>query len=207
MTAVQKSVRLRRSPKADARKAAIKLAAIEAFSVRGYEQTTMDDLAAAAGVSKALLYWHWKSKGALLTELIDECLLKYQDLLTKAVESEARFQQKLPRLLTEAADLLEENRALNQVVHFCSLHTSGKTEERFSAQTARHFQKIVKLLRALLRQGVESGYFGADQDPADLAHAALCLIEGHIYLSIVGVRRPLTNVVAPLRRLLLPDHR
>ncbi|MBI5503166.1 MAG: TetR/AcrR family transcriptional regulator [Deltaproteobacteria bacterium] len=204
MTTPRKTLGLRRSPKADERKATIKLAAIKAFSTRGYEQTTLDELATAAGVSKALLYWHWKNKGALLTELVDECMVQYENLLARAVASDAPYAEKLMRLFSDALDLLERNTELNQLVHFCSLHSSHKTEERFSEQVEQHYREIVRLLRALLREGIDSGHFRDSLDPAALAQAALCLVEGHIYLSILGAAPPLRKMVDQLQLLLLP---
>ena len=45
--------------------------ALRLFSVRGFAATTMDDIAAAAGVTKPLLYQHFDSKRALYLELVD----------------------------------------------------------------------------------------------------------------------------------------
>lgn len=41
------------------------------FAERGYEATTMDEIAEAAGVTKPLLYQHFTSKRALYLELVD----------------------------------------------------------------------------------------------------------------------------------------
>jgi AcrR family transcriptional regulator len=45
--------------------------ALRQFAERGYEATTMDDIAEAAGVTKPLLYQHFSSKRALYLELVD----------------------------------------------------------------------------------------------------------------------------------------
>lgn len=52
------------------RRAAILDAAMEAFATRGYHGTSLDDVAAAAGVSKALIYEHFSSKQNLHDTLI-----------------------------------------------------------------------------------------------------------------------------------------
>jgi AcrR family transcriptional regulator len=41
------------------------------FSARGYPDTTVDDIARAAGASRATFYLHFKSKSELMTALID----------------------------------------------------------------------------------------------------------------------------------------
>ena len=45
--------------------------ALRLFAGRGYESTTMDEIAEAAGVTKPLLYQHFSSKRALYLELVD----------------------------------------------------------------------------------------------------------------------------------------
>ncbi|MDA8315536.1 MAG: TetR/AcrR family transcriptional regulator [Acidimicrobiales bacterium] len=45
--------------------------ALRLFAERGYESTTMDEIAEAAGVTKPLVYQHFSSKRALYLELVD----------------------------------------------------------------------------------------------------------------------------------------
>ena len=45
--------------------------ALRLFAERGYESTTMDEIAEAAGVTKPLVYQHFSSKRALSLELVD----------------------------------------------------------------------------------------------------------------------------------------
>ena len=45
--------------------------ALRLFAERGYESTTMDEIAEASGVTKPLLYQHFSSKRALYLELVD----------------------------------------------------------------------------------------------------------------------------------------
>jgi AcrR family transcriptional regulator len=63
--------RPRRLP-APARRARIVAAAIEAFSAKGYEGTSMGEIAAAAGVTRPVLYDHFSSKLALFLALLFE---------------------------------------------------------------------------------------------------------------------------------------
>lgn len=51
-------------------KAAIHRAALEQFSSRGYEQTSLREIAEQVGISKASLYYHYSSKQDLLQAII-----------------------------------------------------------------------------------------------------------------------------------------
>jgi AcrR family transcriptional regulator len=56
---------------ADQRRQQLLDVALRLFAGRGFSATTMDDIAAAAGVTKPLLYQHFTSKRALYLELVD----------------------------------------------------------------------------------------------------------------------------------------
>jgi AcrR family transcriptional regulator len=61
----------RRHAPAAQRRAKILEAAIRCFGEKGYHEATMDDLAAAAGLSKGSLYWHFRSKQDVFLALFD----------------------------------------------------------------------------------------------------------------------------------------
>jgi AcrR family transcriptional regulator len=53
------------------RRAAIQSSALEVFAERGYHTTSIDDIARAAGISKALIYEHFASKQQLHADLLE----------------------------------------------------------------------------------------------------------------------------------------
>jgi AcrR family transcriptional regulator len=61
--------------------------ALSTFARSGLDATTMDDIAHAAGVTKPLLYQHFKSKRALFLELLDDVVVRIIHALTSAAES------------------------------------------------------------------------------------------------------------------------
>ncbi len=73
----------RRLPAARRRRQLINVA-LETFSRYGLEATTMDDIAAAAGVTKPLLYQHFRSKRALFLELLSDVAQELLERITEA---------------------------------------------------------------------------------------------------------------------------
>ena len=57
------------------------------FAEHGYQATTMDDIARAAGFTKPILYQHFDSKATLYEEIISQTGAQLVDRLTKAVTS------------------------------------------------------------------------------------------------------------------------
>ncbi len=74
----------RRLP-ADRRRQQLLDVALTLFAERGYNATTMDDTAEAAGVTKPLLYQHFDSKRALYLELVDSVATNMLEAIGKAV--------------------------------------------------------------------------------------------------------------------------
>lgn len=198
---------LRRNLKEQLRRDQIKEAAINLFSTKGYQQSTMEDLAAEAGVSKSLVYWYWESKAALLSELIDTCMNRYIDLLSGAVDSDDPFIEKFYRTLWQYLEISKQSDRLNKLVHFCSLHTPKDRKETFSRQVNDHYRKVLSLLETLIGQGIKAGFLPAATDGPAMALALLSLTEGHIYMSILEDRLSLERIYTGLFFLLFESQK
>ena len=61
----------------------IRKEALKQFSQKGYDGTSMSDIAAPLGVSKAALYKHFESKQQIFDEIIAESEAKYKEFLEK----------------------------------------------------------------------------------------------------------------------------
>lgn len=89
----------RRLPGAE-RRALIEQAAARLFAERGYETTTVEDICAAAGVSKPMLYRHFDSKRELCMRLLE----RRRDELAAAplgtfLETEGPVEQRLKAMI------------------------------------------------------------------------------------------------------------
>ena len=58
--------------------------ALRVFAERGYHPTSMNDVAEAAGVTKPVLYQHFRSKRALYLELLEDVGAQLRDAIDKA---------------------------------------------------------------------------------------------------------------------------
>ena len=69
--------------------------ALESFATNGFNETTMEDIATAAGVTKPLLYQHFESKRALYLELIDDVAARLIGALAAATTVESRTRRRV----------------------------------------------------------------------------------------------------------------
>ena len=61
-------------------------AAISLFTIKGYEKTSLSDVARAAGVTRGAIYWHFENKGELLIELL-QAIAKDKNLVEPLLDS------------------------------------------------------------------------------------------------------------------------
>jgi AcrR family transcriptional regulator len=81
----REGVPARKRLSAEQRRAAILDAALEVFAGRGYHASSIDDIASAAGISKALIYEHFRSKEDLHLELLQANAAELFERLAAAV--------------------------------------------------------------------------------------------------------------------------
>ena len=101
---------------AEARREQILEAALRAFSGGGFAETTMDQVAADAGLSKACLYTYFPTKDALLQQLLERyTLLPELGELIDAVREEPPARG-IPKLVAEIWRRLRERKELARVL-------------------------------------------------------------------------------------------
>jgi AcrR family transcriptional regulator len=109
------STRRRRMPAAQ-RREVILAAAEETFARSGYHGTSLDDVAHAAGVSKALIYEHFQSKrelhGSLLDAHADEIFHRLETAAERGGSGEQRLRDGIDAFLRYVEDHREAWRAL-----------------------------------------------------------------------------------------------
>jgi AcrR family transcriptional regulator len=136
------------------------------FAERGYEDTRMIDIAAAAGVAKGLVYWYFENKETLFQEIVVDLGRRLRRAQGTAI---AGIDDPLERLYVGTAESVRfvagNHRLygiiLSQVRGDRRLREARSQSERVQADDAT----------ALLAEGQEAGLVRADDDPAMLAHA------------------------------------
>jgi AcrR family transcriptional regulator len=69
----------------------------EVFAERGFHATSMDDLATSAGVTKPVLYQHFRSKRALYVELLEQVGAQLLDELGRATSAAPSGREQVER--------------------------------------------------------------------------------------------------------------
>ena len=126
--------------------------ALEAFAVGGFDRTSMDDIAEGAGVTKPVLYQHFRSKHALYLELLDDVGGQLLDAITKATAAATG-----PRQQVEAGFYAYFTFVNDQALAFRLLFGSGNRRDRsFSAAVHRVEEAIADAIAALIEADIDT---------------------------------------------------
>ncbi len=150
--------------------------AIDCFAHHGFQATSIDRIAKAAGVTKGALYYHFKDK---------------EDLLFAAVKN--RIGQFERRVVSDLSPITNPPAALRQLARVCFDHATKSnhrrlivtlmvealdTHPRLAAEFRDMMQRFREFLRSIVRSGQEHGEFRAGIDAAVAAEVYAGAIMG-----------------------------
>ena len=154
-------------------------AALNVFSHKGYAQTTLEEVAKAAGVTRGAIYWHFGNKFEMFHAVLQELYKKAGARVKKIIDSDQRPLSKLHHLMREFF-LIVSNEEEFGIIEEVQLFKTRKGEE-FSRLYKDHVVNVKAmrgLLTGLIREGIAAGEFDSRLDPEVTIVALLSYIAG-----------------------------
>ena len=152
------------------RRAHITQAAAEVFASKGFQGALVEDIAAAAGVSKGSVYGYFKNKEDLFyatfeafqAQMVTDCLA--------AIASDGSVHDKLKTFLTVCMQQLQANiRLFPLTLEVWAAASTGSARERFAVVMENLYQQFRTLVAELIRTGINNGEFRPDTDADAIA--------------------------------------
>lgn len=144
------------------------LGAAELIADLGLDATKMEDIAAATGVPKATLYYHFEGKEDILAFLFSEILDEVGAAVDAAVHAEGTAAERLRRLVLAHLGVIEAYPAASRALQF-DLGRAARTP-LINERVETAFRQPV---RRLLEEGVADGSLRAVDHPGLMATAIL----------------------------------
>lgn len=156
--------RRKKQPAAEHRRA-ITAAAEQLFRSKGIKATTMDDIAQAAGYSKATLYVYFHNKEELISILVLASMRRLHRYLAEAVEQPLNTWQQY-RLLCQGLVQYQEEYPLyfEMVLDNINIDFENRSYLPEEMATYQAGEAINKQLAEFLRQGIDQGDLRSDLD-------------------------------------------
>ena len=157
-------------------------AALDMFSVQGYEATSISQLAEAVGIRKASLYSHFENKQAILDALVQTTLAEYgkHSLFSMADWDDPAFTKEKENMTPDMAVQMFIGH-VRYILHDPHISRARKmlTIEQFQnpqmaqLQTKQNYTDVMRYFTGLMRFLIRQGKL-ADHD-AEIMAAQLCL--------------------------------
>ena len=143
-------------------------AAARIFGEKGFDATSMQDIAEAVHLQKASIYYHFDSKQEILTAILDQALDIINITLEEVIAQSLSPDEKLRKAMVSYLHTIADNRDLSAVLlfEFRSLDPELKT------RLASRMEKFERLWRDLIIEGKRAGVFNSI-DPALTGRAIL----------------------------------
>ena len=127
-------------------RARIQAVAVEMFTERGYEKTSLREIAEALGVTKAALYYHFKSKEDIVRSLVEDYFGRI-DALVSWGENQPPGPATRAEILRRYVAIVEEGEAAFRMLH---QNQAAIKSLAGSKNTGELFRERLGLLIALL---------------------------------------------------------
>jgi TetR/AcrR family transcriptional regulator, cholesterol catabolism regulator len=129
--------------------------AADLFRERGYRATTVDDIAARLGMSKASLYTYFRAKDEMLAAISRETIAAFTRELALVLRSDLAPEEKLRRVVRQHVRFVISNRSFLTV--FFSEEAS--LPARFARSIAAQKDRYDKGVETIVLDGVRRGVF------------------------------------------------
>ncbi|MGC5701310.1 TetR/AcrR family transcriptional regulator [Pseudomonas sp. NFXW11] len=138
----------------DRKRNAIIQAAISEFRASGFEITSMDKIAATAGVSKRTVYNHFPSKEELFAEILHQLWTSISTQAEIAYQRDQPLRQQLEKVLRAKLQLLADDNFLNlaRVAIAAAIH-SPERAQNMVARLGEREEGLTLWIRAALADG------------------------------------------------------
>tara|TARA_B100000614_G_scaffold243921_1_gene247560 strand:+ start:87 stop:668 length:582 start_codon:yes stop_codon:yes gene_type:complete len=157
-------------------------AASQLIRERGIDNTTLADIAVAAGISKGTLYYYYSTKGDLIFDIADRHMNNLTDRIFRWLESSG---QDLPprKVFRMVLDTVMHSRSRGQIHVY--LIQEALTE---NPSLRKRFVEEYRRWRGIIEEGL-SRVYGNHGEYATMARVLLATIDGLILQRLIGVEQ------------------
>ena len=139
----------------------VMMSAEELFESKGYETTTIDDIAARTGISKSTLYVYFKSKQLIWDHIVCKYMEQLLEIAKKAAEGRGSFEKRYFKLCFDIAEGFEKHPVFYKA-------TLGKISMDMSQEVYKKIydvgEQTNEAIAELIRSGIKEGVVRKDID-------------------------------------------
>jgi TetR/AcrR family transcriptional regulator, cholesterol catabolism regulator len=161
------------------------------FAQRGYEATNLKDIAASCNFTHAAIYSYYKSKMAILEEIFDRMVTRFQEQLDATEKAHLPPQERLELVIRTHVAMLLVDRDMSAVFLSEQSSLSPRWQKKVHAVLIEYTHRV----RSIYEEGIAAGEF-LDIDVRVAANSILGMLNSTIRWYRPGQGRLPVDVVA-----------
>ncbi|MGK5091562.1 TetR/AcrR family transcriptional regulator [Deltaproteobacteria bacterium TL4] len=129
--------------------------AIELFANRGFDGTSVNDIASRSSVTKPMIYYYFNSKVGLYQGVVDLAIEKTYHAMKQAVDQKAEWKERLIGVLQAVFNFTRNNVALSRITFITAF-----ASPEMIPKDVTHREKAERnfaIVHSLIQEGIESG--------------------------------------------------
>jgi AcrR family transcriptional regulator len=153
--------------------------AVAVFAERGYQTTTMDEIAERAGVSKGMLYIYFKNKEALFGAVFRWFGQMTGEMMQEALTGVENADEQIRRIAATWADIVTQHRGLAPLfLDFWAAASAHGMRNDYAEDLATMYEEYRTMIAGIVEQGKSKGVFRADADAQATAYMLVGGMDG-----------------------------
>ncbi|HOO56816.1 MAG TPA: TetR/AcrR family transcriptional regulator [bacterium] len=146
----------------------------------GFKKTTMDEIAADAGISKGALYLHFKNKDEIVLEVATRNVRRVLSLVEHNLKTEKPVPERLSNMYLEWLELILKNPVVSFGIKSVALELKAENREKLYEKLSEF---VLEALVPVINEGIENNEIKSDVDPVELASLYMIQMRHAVYIS------------------------
>ncbi|MFO7446428.1 MAG: TetR/AcrR family transcriptional regulator [Ignavibacteriaceae bacterium] len=167
------------------------MAAAELISSHGYHNVSVREICETAGVTKPVLYYYFKDKEDVLSELLNEGHKRFKELFDKHIKPDYSFEESLDGLLTVYKSYAESYPHLIKVNTYVQL---SPLPQKIKSISKKKSKEVLEKINSVFSKGIIEKYFDKNVEQEMLVYSFIAPIGVLIAQNII-----IKNSTKPLK--------
>jgi len=129
-------------------------AALEHFTMRGYSATSVRELCAAAGVTKPVLYYYFKSKEGLYLELMEGAYALFESTISELTMHSGGIPEQITYFCEGVFDVGMANLPILRLIY--SIYFGTPQGAPFF-DLDKYYDRMLEIISGLIQEGIDQG--------------------------------------------------
>lgn len=143
-------------------------AALALFLRRGFDATTMDEVAGKAQIAKGTLYLHFKDKADLYASLLEEKIDALNQALNGIAVSDATPTAKLETIIRRNLEFIAHEYSGAEFFHHTQVGHNPEVLKLIKTRITPKMEKLLTVIAGVVKQGIDAREF-RKVDPFNVA--------------------------------------